>query len=222
MFRLVVAPLYKEFDLLTKAIESIGYTLQKKTPSKNKIRTCENLGTIYVCGGRGKVDFALSTYHYLKEYPHIKEVIGVGSCGALSKNLKTQDIVIGKKIIEHDYKKKFMASPSPPQFETSAHWLLEIQKKYEESRFSVIASGDEDIMDKQRAFELRESTGADVVAWEGAGGARACLFAKVNYLEVRGVTDFSDSQTPQTFKECLEGTMTNLAQTLIRIPQCPK
>src|SRR5262249_33961484 len=40
-----------------------------------------------------------------------------------------------------------------------------------------------------RAQALRDATGALAVAWEGAGGARACAFSATPYLELRAVTD---------------------------------
>jgi adenosylhomocysteine nucleosidase len=84
-------------------------------------------------------------------------------------------------------------------------------------QFGVIASGDEDIVGDARRAELRASTGAVAVAWEGAGGARACQFSGVAFLEVRGITDIADANGPRDFARNLAMTMGNVALVVSRI-----
>ncbi len=81
--------------------------------------------------------------------------------------------------------------------------------------FGPIASGDEDIVDVARGQELRETTGAVAVAWEGAGGARACLFSGTPFVEIRGVTDNANHTAPADFETNLELAMDNLAALII-------
>ena len=80
--------------------------------------------------------------------------------------------------------------------------------------FGPIASGDEDVVETERGKELHESTGALAVAWEGAGGARACAFSSIPFVEIRGVTDTANHTAASDFAENLELAMNNLA-TLI-------
>jgi len=54
-------------------------------------------------------------------------------------------------------------------------------------------------------------TGALAVAWEGAGGARACHFSGIPFLEIRGITDSADSDAASDFGANLEGAMRNVA-----------
>ena len=67
-------------------------------------------------------------------------------------------------------------------------------------------------IDRKRV--LHASTGALAVAWEGAGGARACAFNRIPFVEIRGVTDTADHNAASDFEENLEVAMRNLA-TLI-------
>ena len=78
----------------------------------------------------------------------------------------------------------------------------------------MVASGDEDVVDDERRRTLHQSTGALVVAWEGAGGARACAFSNVPLVEIRGVTDTANQNAPSDFETNLEVAMNNIA-TLI-------
>ena len=180
-----------------------------------------------VQGGHGKVNFFSNTGHYLRKYKGIKEVIALGTCGSLNEKLQVGHIVIGRASVEHD-KKIHAPEGELPKFFPHKDWLERIKGHLVEMPFcslGVIASGDEDILSRERALELRNQTGADVVAWEGAGGAKACQKAKVNYIEIRGVTDrpcqsyqVSPNQLRKIFKENLPQVMKKLAQVLINLP----
>ncbi len=82
--------------------------------------------------------------------------------------------------------------------------------------FGDVASGDEDIVSVDRARALRAATGAVAVAWEGAGGARACVFSQTPYLEMRGVTDQATVDAPAAFRQNLALAMRNIATVLGR------
>ena len=81
--------------------------------------------------------------------------------------------------------------------------------------FGTVASGDEDIVDKVRKKNLHQATGAIAVAWEGAGGARACRFNDVPFVEVRGITDAADESASSDFEENLAAAMGNIASFII-------
>jgi adenosylhomocysteine nucleosidase len=66
----------------------------------------------------------------------------------------------------------------------------------------------------QRRREIRHLTGALAVAWEGGGGARACHFSGVPFIEIRGISDQADSQAASHFRMNLHTAMRNVA-TLI-------
>jgi adenosylhomocysteine nucleosidase len=77
--------------------------------------------------------------------------------------------------------------------------------------FASIASGDEDIIEAARRAELRTETEAAAVAWEGAGGARACRFHDVPYVEIRGISDSASESAPDEFRANLDLSMRNVA-----------
>jgi adenosylhomocysteine nucleosidase len=62
---------------------------------------------------------------------------------------------------------------------------------------------------------LQSLTGAIAVAWEGAGGARACRFSGVPFLEIRGITDSAGHSAPTDFEENLIIALHNLAITVL-------
>jgi adenosylhomocysteine nucleosidase len=81
--------------------------------------------------------------------------------------------------------------------------------------FAPVASGDEDVMDIDRREAIHKLTGAFAVAWEGAGGARACQFSNIPFIEIRGVTDLADNNTVSDFKTNIESVMDNMAVLII-------
>ena len=86
--------------------------------------------------------------------------------------------------------------------------------------FGIIASGDEDIVARTRAQQLKDQFGATAVAWEGAGGARACAFIGIPFIEIRGITDVANDDAPEDFNENLQTAMRNVAHVLLASAPC--
>jgi adenosylhomocysteine nucleosidase len=128
------------------------------------------------------------------------------------------DVVVATETVEHDIHNRF-GKPLLPRFagaEVALSGLRSIASPDEtfQVHFGPIASGDEDIVDADTRSMLHQSTRALAVAWEGAGGARACCFSGIPFVEIRGITDEADSDAASDFEENLGGTMKNVA-TLI-------
>jgi adenosylhomocysteine nucleosidase len=163
-------------------------------------------------GGHGKVQFALRTQTFINEKrPDL--VICAGACGALAAGVKPLDVVIAESTVEHDFKLRFVRRPIPSFVGDPV--ALRLLKNYETEgfglHFGAIASGDEDVVGVERAREIHSSTAALAVAWEGAGGARACLHAGVPFLEIRGVTDSANHAAVENFRINLPKALSNVA-----------
>jgi adenosylhomocysteine nucleosidase len=158
------------------------------------------------------------TQHLLDTDPGWDAVICAGAAGALADDISTGDIVVGTETVEHDIKNQF-GKPRLPRFggdEIAIKSLRQAALAHPSFRthFGPIASGDEDVTDDERKRVLRKWTGALAVAWEGAGGARACHFSRVPFVEIRGATDSADKNAAHDFEVNLPGVMQNVA-TLI-------
>lgn len=167
-------------------------------------------------GGHGKVQFALSTQLLIQKFkPRL--VICAGGAGRLDSRLNPLDVVVGEVTIEHDFRLRFVDRPLP-RFPGDASLLDKIRHRTEWNGFSVhvgpLASGDEDVLDLERAVELHNLTGACAVAWEGAGGARAARLHGVPFVEIRAVTDSADSSAPRAFTESIKYGMKNVAEVI--------
>jgi adenosylhomocysteine nucleosidase len=141
-------------------------------------------------------------------------VLCVGAAGSLTESVKPGDLVIAEETIEHDFQLKFVQRPLPT-FKADP-MLLETAKKLLNSHrhLGAVASGDEDVADSRRAQEISRKTGALAVAWEGAGGARACAFHRIPYMEVRAITDFADKAAASDFRTHLQAGLSAAAAFL--------
>ena len=212
---LVVIPIKKELDFFRQSCLDQGYQAETVIMGKLLVSRFSELGITVGAGGLGKTQFAVQTQYMIDVGPGWDVVICAGAAGALHDALAVGDVVIATETVEHDIRNRF-GKPLLPRFSGDPHIIASLQAQLPHlSGFRVhvgpVASGDEDVIEPHRRVDIRERTGALVVAWEGAGGARACHFSGVPYLEIRGVTDGANSAAAMDFAANLEVVMRNIA-----------
>ena len=215
---LVIIPTQKEFDFFLQGCQECGFQAEYSMLGRLPAVRFPDLDVTLSCGGLGKVQFAVQTRHLVDACPDQSLVICAGAAGALVDNVSVGDIVVATETVEHDINNRF-GPPLLPRFTSAENLIAEFRSMSWGSNsfrvhFGPIASGDEDVVDTERRRTLYELTGGLVVAWEGAGGARACQFSDTPFDEIRGVTDSADSDAPSDFEANRESVMQNLA-TLI-------
>lgn len=217
MSYLITTPLPAELSILSKTLKkSWSHTTDK----------CEDLPFIHfpekniflTLGGHGKVDMALKTQFWCQKLSIKSGVMCVGSAGSLSTSSQPGDVIIAETTIEHDVKNLFLKKELP-SFAIHSRWKDLISQHPLPPRFSwgSLASGDEDVLAPERRSELQLKTGAMAVAWEGAGAARACLFLKIPFCEVRGITDASGTSIQHDFTKNLNHVMLEISQWILKI-----
>ena len=177
------------------------------------------LDLILARGGTGKVQFAVQTQHLLESGIEPDLVLCVGAAGSLVDSLDVGDIVVGTTTVEHDVREGFVDNPLP-RFDAEEFIINSLSKVPTdeldfEVHYGVVASGDEDIVSQERKLNLHQATGAIAVGWEGAGGARACRFSGVPFVEIRGITDSADEGAASDFEQNLALAVGNVALFLI-------
>jgi adenosylhomocysteine nucleosidase len=215
---LIVTPMQEESDFFLRSCTRHGFHAESSVAGRLPVMQLPDLGITLARGGVGKAQFALQTQHLLDTCPDWDLVICAGVGGALVDDLSIGDVVVATTTVEHDYNNKFNERPLP-RFDGAQTAIADLGRVSLSSssfkvHFGMVASGDEDVMDAERRRILHQSTGALVVAWEGAGGARACAFSDVPFVEIRGVTDTANRNAPSDFEANLEAAMNNVA-TLI-------
>ena len=216
---LIVTPLKEEYNGLYKSLTSHKLKSETDRLGKLDVHRFPALNVTLARGGHGKTQFGIQT-QYLLDHAPFDLVICAGAAGALAPQVKIGDLVVAERTIEHDYNIKF-SKRAKPQFAGDAKSIEQI-KALDLSgakfgvHFGVMAGGDEDVIDVARGKELHTAHDALAVAWEGVGGARACVFSEVPYLELRGATDTADHAAPVVFDINLKVVMKNIAFLLVR------
>ena len=216
MTQLLITPVQQEFDFFMQGCAELGLGREESLIGRLPVTHLPDLNVTAARGGLGKVQFAIQTQHLLDIQPGWDLVICAGAAGALVDELSPGDIVIATETVEHDIRNKF-GQPLLPRYASAAIALAELRSvplapATFNLHFGPIASGDEDVVDVERRKEIHRQTGALAVAWEGAGGARACHFSGVPFIEVRGITDRANSQAALDFKKNLASAMQHIAE----------
>jgi adenosylhomocysteine nucleosidase len=214
---MILSPLPLEMEALLSRIQEHGHEFAETFAGPLKVFEFPELGWQFSLAGHGKVQFGIQTQFLIGHYRHIDAIICAGCAGGLAKNVSVFDVIAAEKTIEHDYRLRFAQRPDP-EFAGDESLLAKIKECRSDKiriHFGAVASGDEDIVDPGRALELSTQTRALAVAWEGAGGARACKFNNVPFLELRGITDTANNTAPIDFAANLKLAMANVADTLL-------
>ena len=215
MTMLFVAPLQAEFDFFARRLHEQGYSSNPRLIGRLAARQVPALDIMVTRGGHGKTQFGVQTQHLLDHAQDVEAVVCFGAAGALAEDLAVGDLVLATETVEHDYTQRFRSHPLP-RFAGNAVLLATLRQLPLQSlpfgvHFGIVASGDEDVIELERAAALRQATEACAVAWEGAGGARACLFSGIPFAELRGITDTADHNAAAHFEANLHVAMRNAA-----------
>ena len=221
---IVLTPLPEEFDGFVAGCAKRRLPVEARQIGRLPAHYYPSLGVMLVRGGHGKTQFGIHTQHVLDHVafsanqPADKDllVICAGAAGALAEGLQVGDVVVATETVEHDYNLKFVRRPLPRFVgdATSIAVMRLLSPVNFTLHFGVVASGDEDVIEVTRGVDLRERTGGIAVAWEGVGGARACKFNHVRFLELRGITDTANHDAPADFETNLALVMDNLVEVL--------
>jgi adenosylhomocysteine nucleosidase len=219
MQTLIVVPLQEEVAMFRHACIAHGLATADGMVGRLVAVRVPELGLAVVPGGLGKVQFAVQTQHVLDLALIWGVVICAGAAGALVDTLAVGDVVIATETVEHDIHNHF-GPPLLPRFSGAApvieslHGVI-LPRNTFTVHFGPIISGDEDVVAVERQAALRQRTDALAVAWEGAGGARACQFNAVPFVEIRGVTNGANSSAAADFRANLQTAMRNVATLII-------
>jgi adenosylhomocysteine nucleosidase len=219
MKTLILTPTQKEFDFFLQSCNRFGLKIESAGVGRLPVTRLPALDVTLARGGTGKAEFAVHTQHLLDCCADWNLVICAGGAGGLADQVSIGDVVVATATLEHDYSNKFSQRPLPV-FEGNEDAITIFRRALLLPRpfkihFGPVASGDEDIIEAERRNQLRQSTSALAVAWEGAGGARACAFSNVPFIEIRGITDAANHDAPADYDNNLELAMRNVAEVTI-------
>lgn len=216
---LIILPTKEEYRLVVQSCASQGLQPDETEVGRLAATQIPAFDLILIQGGLGKVQFAIKTQYALDHVPTCDLLMCAGAAGGLIDGVQVGDVVVATRTVEHDFNNRF-GKRRIPKYD-GAPQIIEALRTFSASengfqvRFGPIASGDEDIIDADRRNAVHQLTEALAVAWEGIGGAKACAFSKVPFVEIRGITDAANHTAASDYQKNLEAAMQHVATVVI-------
>ena len=170
--------------------------------------------------GVGKVNAARTTQILIDNFD-IESIINVGVAGGLNNNINIGDIVIGQKLVQHDfditafgYEKGYISETG--KFFESDRSLIEKCKKVKienvKIMLGIIASGDIFCTDIKIKEKIRTKFNSDCVEMEGASIAQTAYLCNIPFLVIRAISDIPNGKNQIDYEEFVEKAAKNCAE----------
>ncbi len=181
-----------------------------------KIGQIEKNKVVVVKCGVGKVN-AARVAQILIDKLDVKYMINVGAAGALNPFLNIGDIVIGKKLVQHDF--DITAFDHDKGYITGVGEYIysdeKLVQKFEKIINSlsdntyktvtgVIATGDIFCTDIEMKNKIYTKFDADCVEMEGAAIAQVCYLDKIPFIVIRSISDSPNGKNEVDFDKFVE------------------
>jgi len=185
-----------------------------------------NTEVVLVEAGVGKVNAARVTQILIDKF-NIDIIINVGSAGGANSELEVGDIVIGKRIVQHDFditafghQKGFITNvgeyvESDNELITKMEQTISRLKTTEfKIKIGTIASGDIFCTEIKMKEKIREKFDADAIEMEGAAVAQVCKLDKIPFIIIRSISDKPNGENEITFEQFLQKASKRCAMIL--------
>ena len=210
----IITAMEEEFEEIANIISEVKEKeISKLTFITGKINT---KSVVLVKSGIGKVNAARVTQILIDNFK-VEGIINVGSAGSCNDELEIGDIVIGKKLVQHDFDitafghEKGFISNVGQYVESDEQLIVKIEKiikRINDKDFNIkvgtIASGDIFCTESKMKEKIRNKFNADCIEMEGSAIAQVCKLDKIPFLVVRSISDKPNGQNEITFDKFLE------------------
>lgn len=182
----------------------------------------ENIECVLVESGIGKVNAARCT-QILIDNMKVDYVFNIGVAGGISDKLNIGDIVIGEKLVQHDFdltafnhNKGYI--PNVGDYVKSDDYLISLATSSINKDINVllgtIASGDIFCTEKWMSEKIHNKFNALCIEMEGASIAQVCFLNHIPFLVIRSISDTPNGNNKITYDEFLKISSANVAEYL--------
>ena len=160
-----------------------------------------NKEVVLVECGIGKVNAARTTQNLIDKF-NIEYIINVGVAGGLNESLEIGDIVIGKKLVQHDFDitaaghpKGYISKELGREFKSNSNLINKCESiinndlKDTNVKIGTIATGDVFCNKVSLKEEVVKEFGADCIEMEGAAIAQVCTLCNIPFIVIRSISD---------------------------------
>ena len=182
---------------------------------------------VMVRSGVGKVNAARAT-QILIDNIKVDYIFNIGVAGGISKSLKVGDIVIGKKLVQHDFDitafnhdKGYI--PEIGVYIQVDDYLFRLANSVLKSDgkvnvvSGVISSGDIFCTEVKMCQKINSKFNALCVEMEGASIAQICYLNHIPFLVLRSISDTPNNDNVITYEEFLKYSSKNIAYAMSKI-----
>ena len=188
----IIAAMEEEKDAIKNIMENIKESkIYELTFIEGTINDRE---CVLVESGVGKVNSSRTAQIMIDKY-EIEYIINVGSAGSATDELRIGDIVIGKKIIQHDFDITAFGHNKGYISNIGEHIISDEQlvKKFEKI-----------ITEIKMKNKIKEKFQADAIEMEAASIAQVCYLDKIPFIILRSISDTPNGKNKITFEQYLE------------------
>ena len=186
--------------------------------------TFKDINCILVESGIGKVN-ASRTTQILIDNMNVDYIFNIGVAGSVSNDVKICDIVIGNRLVQHDFdltpfNHEKGHIPNVGKYVQCDEYLLRIAKsiKISNCHTGVIASGDIFVQEMEMGKKINKKFDALCVEMEGAAIAQVCYLSRIPFLVIRSISDSPNKDNNEiTFEEFLNKSSKKVAKYMKRI-----
>lgn len=210
----IIAAMQEEMEEIKKIMTEIQEEqIYELKFIKGKISETE---LVLVESGIGKVNAARVTQILIDKF-NIEAIINVGSAGCANDELDIGDIVIGRKIVQHDFditafghQKGFISNIG--QYVESDNKLVakmeqtikQIVNDEFKIKIGIIATGDIFCTETKMKEKIRTKFEADAIEMEGAAIAQVCKLDNIPFIVIRSISDSPNGNNEITFDQFLK------------------
>ncbi len=178
---------------------------------------------ILVISGVGKVNAARTTQILIDNY-NVDMIINVGVAGGVNSNLAIGDIIIGERLVQHDFditafnhEKGYI--PDVGIYINGDDYLIKLAEDIllqNNCSFTkgVIASGDIFCTEEAMSMKIANKFNALCVEMEGASIAQVCFLSHIPFLVLRSISDIPNNDNVITYEEFLKTSSIKVAKVL--------
>ena len=165
--------------------------------------------------GVGKVNAARTTQTLLNNF-EIEYVINVGTAGSLNENIEIGDVVVGEKLVQHDFditaggREKGYITNVGKYFYSDKNLVERTKKVIKEMNenfnafIGTIATGDIFVQDIQVKDRIKSEFDADCVEMEGAAISQVCTLDNIPFIVIRSISDKPNGNNAIDFETYLQ------------------
>lgn len=209
----IIAAMNEEIDAIKKLMKNI--TVKQIYELEFIIGKINNRDVVLVKCGVGKVN-AGRTAQILIDNFDLEYVINVGTAGGLNEKIEIGDVVIGDKLVQHDFditagghEKGYISNLgtyfySDKDLINKANTVMNNMKEDFKSYIGTIATGDIFVQDMSVKERIKQEFSPDCTEMEGAAIAQVCTLDKMPFIVIRAISDKPNGNNEIDFETYLQ------------------